>query len=103
MPYLLISELARKDIDDIYDYIGERERRPSTAERVVAELVDTCQSYAASFAAGSLLGSDRSDLGDSVRVFRHKRWVVVFRPIENGIEVIRVIDGSRDYGKLFGH
>ncbi|MEX2315742.1 MAG: hypothetical protein WD669_01230 [Pirellulales bacterium] len=41
-------------------------------------------------------------LGESHRVFAHKRWVVVFRPIEGGIEVLRVLDGSREFTRLFG-
>jgi len=36
------------------------------------------------------------------RVFTHKRWVVVFRPIDNGIEVMRILDGSRDFSRIFG-
>ena len=103
MAVLALTELARDDVDGIYDYIGEQERRPATADKVVTEIIDACWSYAASFAAGSVLGSARDDLGESYRVFTHKRWVVVFRPIENGIEVLRVVDGSRDYGQLFGH
>lgn len=101
MSSLQLAPLGRRDIDNIYDYIARRDRRPATADMVVAELMETCKSYADAFAAGSVIGTARSDLGDSHRVFTHKRWVVVFRPIEDGIEVLRVLDGSRDYPRLF--
>lgn len=103
MATLVWSATARTDVDGIYQYIGEHERRPAAADKFVKYLVADCESYAAAFAAGSVLGTARPTFGESHRVFSHKRWVVVFRPIEDGIEVLRVVDGSRDYGKLFGH
>jgi toxin ParE1/3/4 len=93
---------GRQDVDEVYHFIGQRDRRPATADAVVGELRDVCQSYADAFAAGSVLGTARADLGESFRVFTHKRWVIVFRPIDDGIEVLRVLDGSRDYSRLFG-
>ncbi|HEY4233641.1 MAG TPA: type II toxin-antitoxin system RelE/ParE family toxin [Lacipirellulaceae bacterium] len=102
MPLLNWSPFARKDVDDIYDYIGRRDRRPATADKVVAELSSTCESIAQAFAGGSVIGTARFDLGIAYRAFTHKRWVVIFRPIAGGIEVLRVLDGSRDYPRLFG-
>ena len=103
MPTLAWSTLARQEVDAIYDYIGEHEHRPATADRFVKNLIAACESYATAFAAGSVLGTARPDLGESHRVFSHKRWVIVFRPSDDGIEVLRVVDGSRDYGQLFGN
>jgi len=94
--------MARQNVDEIYDYIGQRDGRPTVADKFVIELEKVCGNYAAAFAAGHVLGSARSDLGESYRIIAHKRWVIVFRPIEGGIEVLRVVDGSRDYGRLFG-
>jgi plasmid stabilization system protein ParE len=94
--------MARRDVDDIYDYIGQRDGRPTVADEFVRQLEEVCDEYAAAFAAGHVLGTDRSDLGESYRAISHKRWVIIFRPIYDGIEVMRVVDGSRDYGRLFG-
>ena len=102
MSLLSWSTESRRDIDGIYDYIGRRERRPATADRAVAELIAVCRTYADAFAAGSVLGTARPDLGDDLRDFTHSRWVVVVRPVDNGIEVLRVLDGRRDYPRLFG-
>jgi plasmid stabilization system protein ParE len=49
-----------------------------------------------------VIGTARPDLGELHRIFTHKRWVIIFRPIAGGIEVLRVLDGSRDYPRLFG-
>jgi toxin ParE1/3/4 len=101
MPTLAWTAMARQDVDDIYDYIGQQDGRPAVADKFVMQLEETCSQYAAAFAAGHVLGTDRSDLGESYRAIAHKRWVIIFRPIEDGIEVLRVVDGSRDYGRLF--
>jgi toxin ParE1/3/4 len=101
MSILRLTPQAQQDIDDIYDYIGRRDRRPATADLVVSELTQECQEYADIFARGSIIGTARHDLGESYRVFTHKRWVVVFRSIPDGIEVMRVLDGSRDFTRLF--
>ena len=36
------------------------------------------------------------------RVFRYKSYVVFYKAIPRGIEVLRIVHGSRDFGKLFG-
>lgn len=101
MSRLQFSEQARDDVDDIYDYIARRERRPLTADRVVEELYEACDRYASAYAASSHIGTARPDLGTDFRTFTHKRWVIVFRPLDDGIEVMRVLDGSRDFPRLF--
>ena len=47
------------------------------------------------------MGTARPDLGEDLRVFSHKRYVIVYRALADGIEVLRVVDGARDYPSLF--
>jgi len=101
MASLVWTSPAKQDVDDIYDFIARRDRRPETAEKVVRELVLHCESYAEAFAAGNSIGTLRPSLGENVWVFTHKRWVIGFRPIQDGIEVLRVVDGARDFSRLF--
>lgn len=42
------------------------------------------------------LGESRPDLGSDVRHFPVKSYVVFYRPLDDGIEVLRVLHGSRD-------
>ena len=35
-----------------------------------------------------------------LRTFLHKRYIIVYRPLDDGIEVMRVLDGSRDFPTL---
>jgi toxin ParE1/3/4 len=101
MTHAAWTEPAKAELRDIYLWIARRDGRRHTAKKIVRELRQTCDEYAAVFAAGSVIGTARPDLGEFYRVFTHKRWVVVFRPIDGGIEVLRIIDGSRDFTRLF--
>jgi toxin ParE1/3/4 len=96
------TNAAELDLESIYAYIAFEHGRRSVAKNIIRGLRESCDEYSAAFASGHVLGTARSDLGESYRVFAYKRWVIVFRPIEGGIEVLRVVDGSRDYGRLFG-
>lgn len=97
MPAPIWTDQARRDLKSIGMYIGRKERRPAVAARVMREIREKCSHYA----RHSLTGTSRTEFGDDCRVFSHSRWVIVFRPIEDGIEVLRVFDGSQDYESLF--
>jgi plasmid stabilization system protein ParE len=91
------SEVAREDLKEIGRYIGRTQYRPSIAAKVMREIRNHCDFLSQSHD----LGTARPDLGDDIRVTNWKRWVIVFRPATNGIDVLRVVDGSRDWAKLF--
>jgi toxin ParE1/3/4 len=96
------APIAEEEVEAIYEWIAHRDSRRQTAKRITAEIRQECDEYADAIAAGSVIGTARPDLGEGYRLFTHQRWVVVFRPIERGIEVMRVVDGSRDFPRLFG-
>jgi toxin ParE1/3/4 len=102
MPITNWTRAAEADVEAIYEWIARRDGRRRTAKKNIRELRERCDEYSQAFAAGSVLGTARPDLGDSHRLFAYKRWVIIFRPIVGGIEVLRVLDGSRDYPRLFG-
>jgi plasmid stabilization system protein ParE len=93
---------ARQDLKEIALWIGRTDKRPTVAANVVRDLKRHCDEYGRAFAAGSTIGTPDPRLGPGYRVFSHKRWVVVFRESHGGIEVMRIVDGARDYGRLFG-
>jgi plasmid stabilization system protein ParE len=103
MPTAHWTHAAEADVEAIYEWIARRDGRRSTAKKNVRELRQQCDEYAEAFAAGSVIGTARPDLGDSHRLFAYKRWVIIFRPMAGGIEVLRLLEGSRDYPRLFGN
>ena len=90
------TEAADNDLRDIAFQIGVENGRPETADRIVDELVDCCE-HLAELSPQSRLGTAASELGRGVRIFTHRRWVIVFRYIDEGILVLRIADGAQDY------
>ena len=88
---------AEKDLDDIFDYIAVVDQRPETAAKLLRDIDEKCRTYA----ANPLMGAPRPELGNHYRSFTHKRYVIIYTPIEGGIEIRAVIDGARDYPSLF--
>ena len=93
--------LAEGDVEEIYEWIARRDGRRLTAKKVIRELRRRCEVVAEIFSSGSVIGTARADLGVDYRILAHKRWAIIFRPVADGIEVMRVLDGSRDYPQLF--
>jgi len=36
-----------------------------------------------------------------VRSFTHQRWVILFRPLDDTIQVLAVFDGKKEYTRFF--
>jgi len=98
MPQALWTPQAERDLEEIVTYLGVEQNRRVTARKIAAEFHEKCDLHATM----PLGGTARPDLGEHYRIFSHKRWVVVFRPDQESIEVLRVFDGARDYPRLFG-
>jgi plasmid stabilization system protein ParE len=91
------SDIGREDLKEIGRYIGRTQYRPSIAASIMREIRNHCD-HLASYPE---LGTARPDLGESIRVTSWKRWVIIFRPAAHSIDVLRIVDGSRNWTKLF--
>jgi toxin ParE1/3/4 len=47
-------------------------------------------------------GRERPELAPRLRSFPAGRYVLFYRPIGGGIEIVRVLHGSRDIDSIFG-
>jgi toxin ParE1/3/4 len=95
MPRIIISPLAQADIDEIWDHIA-RDNIPN-ADR----FVDRIERRFALLADNPGLGAPRDDLRPGLRRFAHARYLIYYRAIRGGIEVVRVVHGARGQGALF--
>ena len=69
-----------------------------TADRFIRDLHSKFQQYAHQ----REMGEPRPDLGEGLRSFAFmKNYVVIYRPLKDGIDVLRVFHGARDYPTLF--
>lgn len=88
---------AETDLEEIVYYIAVQDGRPQTAAKNAHEIRDKCEHYA----KHTEIGTKRDDLALGLYCFRHKRWLIFYEPLETGIRVLHVVDGSRDYPRLF--
>ena len=90
-----VSDAARSDLDEIWFYIAQDD--PDAADRFLKAII----SRFPKLAAMPQLGRRREELSSKLRSFPVGRYVVFYRPMENGIEIARVLHGARDFPPLF--
>jgi toxin ParE1/3/4 len=47
------------------------------------------------------VGTDRSDLMPGVRSYPFGNYLIFFKPIRDGVQIVRVLHGARDYRRFF--
>ncbi|MGH7138487.1 MAG: type II toxin-antitoxin system RelE/ParE family toxin [Pirellulales bacterium] len=83
---------ALNDLHGIWRYVYEKSKSVFTADR----LVETIDETAAIYASRPELGVVRPEFDERIRCFPVGRYVVHYVEIEDGIEIVQVIHGSRD-------
>jgi len=95
MPQIVRSPLSEQDYRDIWRYIASD--NPDAADRLL-ELIDSKLMLYASFPK---MGTQRDQFSKGLRSFHVGNYVVFYRPIADGIELVRVLHGNRDLRALF--
>src|SRR5436309_1485230 len=90
-----ITAQARADLEAAWDSVAE------SNEAAADRLLDTILKQARLHAQFPLMGRPRNDLAANVRSFVVRPYVVFYRPVENTIEVLRVLHGARDIEGIF--
>ena len=90
------TEAAENDLRDIATQIALVDNRPDTADRIIDELIHQATTLAR-LSKRSEMGTACPEIGDRVRIFSIKRWVILFRYEPHGIDVLRFADSSQDY------
>jgi len=89
-----LSHLAERDLDEMADYIADR--NPSAAIREIEQLFGRL----ALLATQPLMGQLRDDLPGRPRAFCSGNYLILYRPTADGIEVARVVHAARDLAAL---
>ena len=95
MPRILRTRKSREDYVSIEDYIAESS--PQNAEMII-RLFDE---KLTSLAANNLMGRPRPELGPDIRSWNVHRFVLFYRPIQDGVILIRVLHASMDITSRF--
>ena len=80
---------------EIWEYIAE----DSVVE--ADRWVDKLDEKFALWAMQPMMGRVRDELSPGIRSLAFGRYVVFFEPLRNGIDVVRVLHGSRDLDATF--
>lgn len=94
-PNVQSSRFIQDDIDEIWEYIAERNQ--DAADRVVFEIAEKLKMIG----RNPLVGTLRSDLIVDLRQFPYGNYNIFYFPIENGVEVYRILHSSRDIVQVF--
>ena len=94
MNRIVFTELAEDDLIDIWVNIAVGNE--AAADRLVNEI----HALACKLVEFPKLGRAADHLRAGARLFVHCDYLVVYRPMESGIAVLRVTHGARDLGMM---
>ena len=90
MPKLTFAPSAQQDLTDIFDHIA-RDKPLATAK-----WIDSIEEKCELIASTPEFGENRPEYGVDIRSSVIGRYVIFYRTVDDGIEVVRVIPGDRD-------
>lgn len=95
MPVVQRTAQADEDLLDIWAYIAQD--NPKAADK----LADEIENKFILLAGQPQLGPARPDIASELRHFPVGNYLILYREIAEGIEVVRVIHGARRLSNLF--
>ncbi len=90
MPRVVRSPAALSDLTEIWRYIAAAS--PADADRFLDRIDRKCRILA----EHPYMGRRREELAPNVHSFPIDSYIVFYRPIDDGIEIVRLIHGARD-------
>ena len=95
MPRVTRRPLAEADVLQIWDHIAD------DSLTAADHWVDSLDEEFRLLATQPMMGRARDELASGVRSFPFGRYVVFYVPLDDGIDVVRVLHGSRDIDAIF--
>ena len=96
MAQILFTPLATEDLQQIWVYIAEN-AESEVANKFLLEIKKKCEAIAEFPESGRL----RHEFLINLRSFPFKNYIIFYLPLADGIEVLRIIHGSRDIKQVF--
>ena len=89
-----LTKQAEADLDALWDYIASKD--PDAADRLVDAVLEGSRMHV----RFPNIGQSRDELRPGLRCFIASPYVVFYRPMEDTIEVLRILHGARDMSSL---
>lgn len=96
MPQAILFNSAETDPAEIWEYVAQNS--PEDASRFIRPIRETCN---AQIAYNPRIGRRRDELAPGLRGLVFQEYVILYRPADDGVEVVRVIHASRDFESFF--
>jgi toxin ParE1/3/4 len=87
---------AIQDIEEIADYIAQQSGLEQS-ERFLSKL----ESKFSKIVTFPLLGRKRDEILTNIRTIPLDNYLILYIPIDNDIEILRIVSGYRDLSTLF--
>jgi toxin ParE1/3/4 len=95
MARAILSTRARVDVEEIWQFIAAH--RVSAADKQI----DRFDQAILLLLEHSGAGQKREDLAPGLRMYPIGNYLILYKPTDFGIEVVRIAHGARDLVKLF--
>ncbi len=95
MPIILKRPLAQQDLKGIWKYIADDNTERAT------KFLRLLESKMEILANTPLIGRACYQLAPSLRLFPVGNYLIFYRPVDGGIEVVRVLHGAQDISEQF--
>ncbi len=95
MPTVLRTPEAAADLVDIWSYVARDD--VMAADRLVAAIEEKFNTLS----QFPLMGRAGPEFSANLRSFPIRNYLIFYRPIKNGVDIIRIISGARDIDSLF--
>jgi len=95
MSTLIVSPLAEEDLEEIWSFVAERD--VEAADRLIDEITSRFDHLLAYPGAGHA----RHELLVNLRSLPVGRYLIFYQPTDDGVEIFRVLHGSRDVQSEF--
>ena len=92
-----ITREARREVDRIWAVIARDSGSIETAERVVGEIISAINRLANMPG----MGPRRDELVVGIRSYPVYRYVIFYREVPGGIQVVHVLHGARNLRRFF--
>jgi toxin ParE1/3/4 len=95
MPLIQRTAQAEEDLIEIWIYIAQD--NPEAADRVL----DDIEQQFHALADNPLMGRLRPGIAPELRYFTVGKYLILYRTVPDGVQIVRVIHGARDLSHLF--
>lgn len=92
-----LTRRANRDLEAIWGFVADE-----SSERRAGQVISDIREAARKIGTHPGIGHWREDLADeSLRVWNVHSYLIVYRPEQRPIEIVRIVHGSRDIIRVF--